>query len=156
MVAPSETKRSVLILISKQSLHRETVANQEKAYTVLAANGINFDAIDGADPVNKDRRNELFDISGIRGKYPQFFLVKDDGSVTFWGDWELFSNTNEAGAIRTELGGGSSKIESVKKADTAMPAKESQKTASPEIPSLENSAADEVADKQNNCGCVIM
>lgn len=46
-----------------------------------------FDMLDGVDPELRDRRNELFELSGLRGQYPQFFLVSDDSTV-FWGDWE--------------------------------------------------------------------
>ena len=63
---------------------------------------IPYDTVDGADPSNKDRRNELFGISGRRGAYPQFFLVHGS-TTTFWGDWDRLESCNEDGTLETEL-----------------------------------------------------
>ena len=35
----------------------------------------------------KDLREHLFSLSGQRGKYPQCFLLKADGSYEFIGMW---------------------------------------------------------------------
>ena len=44
-------------------------------------------------------RDELFQISGIRGNYPQFFFVHPDGSTSFYGDYEKVFEVNEASGI---------------------------------------------------------
>ena len=47
------------------------------------------EVIDGASVDNKDRRNELFGISGVRGNYPQVFAVgKDESKIVPVGQIE--------------------------------------------------------------------
>merc|ERR1712032_1187732 len=55
------------------------------------------------DPNQKDRRNQLFDISKIRGNYPQFFFEDKDGSVSFVGDWEYVQGLNETSTLPKEI-----------------------------------------------------
>lgn len=98
----SASTSSLLVLISRQSLTREVVANQERAFAILKSKGIVFETIDGADPANKDVRNNLFEISGIRAKYPQFFLVQN-GEMDFWGDWDRFQRCNEDGSLEQAI-----------------------------------------------------
>jgi hypothetical protein len=52
---------------------------------------------------NTHRRNELFRMSGIRANYPQFFLVNEDGSLSFLGDWDRIEGVNDASALPTEI-----------------------------------------------------
>ena len=52
---------------------------------------------------NPPRRNELFRMSGIRGNYPQFFLVEKDGSVSFLGDWNAIEEMNDASGLPLEI-----------------------------------------------------
>ena len=78
------------------------MANQEKALTVLAANDIPFETLDGADPENKDRRNQLFSL-GVRAQYPQFFIVEEDAITSFWGNWDKFEYVNEEGKLVEEF-----------------------------------------------------
>jgi hypothetical protein len=49
------------------------------------------------------RRNELFRMSGIRGNYPQFFLVEKDGSVSFLGNWNAIEEMNDASGLPEEI-----------------------------------------------------
>lgn len=42
-----------------------------------------------------NRRNELFEISGIRGNYPQFFVAFKDGSTKFLGDYHKIVLLND-------------------------------------------------------------
>uniref|UniRef100_A0A7S2YFX2 Saccharopine dehydrogenase NADP binding domain-containing protein n=1 Tax=Entomoneis paludosa TaxID=265537 RepID=A0A7S2YFX2_9STRA len=102
---PTKMEKHILVLVSLQSLEREVVANQQNAMLILDSNKVNYKTLDGADPENKDRRNELFGISGLRAKYPQFFKVDEDGKTTFWGNWDTFEMTNENKEIAKELDG---------------------------------------------------
>ena len=61
--------------------------NQRRLWSLLQAHKIDYFEIDGAVPENKDQRNELFDISKVRGKYPQCFL-KCNSTTRFVGLWE--------------------------------------------------------------------
>jgi hypothetical protein len=92
----------LLVLISGQALKREVLANTEMAFTILTANKIPYVVLEGGDPSNKDRRNELFDLSGLRGQYPQFFLVNGE-TTTFYGDWDHFQSANDNGTLKSEL-----------------------------------------------------
>jgi hypothetical protein len=42
-------------------------------------------------------------MSGIRGKYPQFFLVEEDGALSFLGDWERIEGVNDASGLPEEV-----------------------------------------------------
>jgi hypothetical protein len=42
-------------------------------------------------------------MSGIRGNYPQFFLVEKDGSVSFLGDWNRIEGVNDASGLPEEI-----------------------------------------------------
>ena len=44
----------MLVLITKLGLNREQVQHQERAFTMLRAKNIPYEALDGADPANKD------------------------------------------------------------------------------------------------------
>ncbi len=50
----------------------------------LSFNQVRYETIDGSMEENKEKRNALFAISGVRGKYPQVFI--DDKYI---GDWEV-------------------------------------------------------------------
>lgn len=59
---------------------------------------IDHKVVDGADEKQKELRNELFAISGIRGKYPQVFLTNKSDKTEFIGDFatiqELVENND--------------------------------------------------------------
>ena len=40
---------------------------------LLVSRAIAFEEVDGVAPANRERRNALFAVSGVRGKYPQVF-----------------------------------------------------------------------------------
>jgi hypothetical protein len=96
-------KPTMLVLVSNHALKREVVANQQMAFTILSARKIPYETIDGSLTENQKRRNELFELSGLRGQYPQFFklsqLEAKDPSVAFYGDWDQFQWANECGTL---------------------------------------------------------
>ena len=49
------------------------------------------------------RRNQLFDISGIRASYPQFFLERRDGTITFVGLWDVIETINDNSSCSEEI-----------------------------------------------------
>ena len=53
----------------------------------------------------KFRRNELFQISGIRANYPQFFFIFESNQDTlhFYGQWEKVQELNEMGSLPLEI-----------------------------------------------------
>lgn len=116
----SPPRAHVLMLETKLGLNRTQVQNQQRASSLFAARHVQFEAIDGSDPENKELRNELFKLSELRGVYPQFFLVatkakttandsnnnddNDNGPViSFLGDWETIEGINDSSSLPTEL-----------------------------------------------------
>jgi len=76
---------------------------QKRAISILKGRNIsNVDVVDGSSLCNKDRRNLLFEISGERGKYPQFFLQKDQNIIIHLGDFEWLEYMNEIGSLTNE------------------------------------------------------
>ena len=101
----TEETNKLLVLVSNLALKREVTSNQQMAYTILEAARIPYEVIDGSDTANLSRRNELFQLSGLRGQYPQFFQVKGGtNGTTFVGDWEYFQMANECGTLRRDFG----------------------------------------------------
>jgi hypothetical protein len=71
-MGPTNEYPRLLLLISRQTTDREQKHNQELIQAMIK--GSNMDepeVVDGSDAQFKDRRTELFEISGLRAKYPQ-------------------------------------------------------------------------------------
>lgn len=52
---------------------------------LLIAKKIRFEALDGSQAENKDNRNKFFNISNVRGKYPQVFIYTKDDDIKYIG-----------------------------------------------------------------------
>ena len=77
------TVSRLTILISK-GVHDYTQAANQNATTELLTNlSIPYDIVDGMDPLQRERREEFFSISGIRGNYPQIFYSPKDNTGTY-------------------------------------------------------------------------
>jgi len=107
---PTATKgsgnRKLLVLISSYMPTLKQRTSQDRAFTILNGIGISPDqmeTVDGAMATNKEKRNELFGVSGIRAKYPQFFLVDDNQQTEFFADWEDFEAMNDSGILKETL-----------------------------------------------------
>lgn len=61
--------------------------NQRRLEDVLISFKFDYLKIDGTHEESKELRNQLFDISKHRGKYPQCFIQTDD-KYEFIGLWE--------------------------------------------------------------------
>jgi hypothetical protein len=99
--------KKLLMLISTMSGRQDQKAAQERAVTILKGMQIEsgsdlFEQLDGADPANRTRRNELFAISGLRAKYPQFFLVDGD-KTEFLADFESFEYMHDSGSLHDSM-----------------------------------------------------
>ncbi len=75
-----ETKgtRRLTILISNGVYDMVQASNQRDALRLLDDFNIPYDTIDGMDPDMREKRNSLFEISGIRGNYPQIFVSSEE------------------------------------------------------------------------------
>jgi len=107
---PTETQapgnNKLFVLISSFSSNHQQKSHQDRALTILKGLQIGPDqmeTIDGAAPANKEKRNELFVLSGIRAKYPQFFLVDASDKTTFLTDWEGFELMHEMGTLSESM-----------------------------------------------------
>ena len=109
--------KKLLLLISTNSIDRQVKVRQDLVQTALTAANIDYDVIDGSIHENETNiilRNELFALSGLRGLYPQFFIVNlappnvDNGSngtgTSFWGTFEQFQHVNDDGQLRQVFG----------------------------------------------------
>jgi len=97
--------KTMIMLISSMSGNMTTSTNQALARRMLKEVEVEPEVIDGAVPENKDIRNELFSISGLRGVYPLFFLRQSDGNLKFFGDFEALQHYNETGTLAQQIGG---------------------------------------------------
>lgn len=55
------------------------------------------------DPNQRQHRNELFDISGIRGNYPQFFFEYQNGTLQYMGNFSTLERLNESSNLPLEV-----------------------------------------------------
>ena len=109
----SPPNKHLLILVSKLSLSREQVVVQQKIEVIMKSQNIPYEELDGSIELNHDRRNELFQLSGMRGQYPQFFVVQD-GQTLFFGDWETVDMFNENGTLHESFAAASFKAPKAK------------------------------------------
>ena len=121
--------KKLLLLISTNSIDRQVKVRQDLVQTALTAANIEYDVIDGSiqnidnnnnkGSSNVALRNELFALSGLRGVYPQFFIVNlvphDDNAehgagagTTFWGTFQEFQHVNDDGQLQQVFGSFSS------------------------------------------------
>lgn len=85
-----ESLARLTVLISNGVHDYYQASNQRSALSLLGNLGIPHDVVDGMDPSQKEKRDMLFEISGIRGNYPQLFLTTQFGKENrFLGgyDW---------------------------------------------------------------------
>ena len=97
-----EPKR-VIILISNGVPDRVQAKNQWRAMNLLDAKAVPYATVDAMNPIQRTRRNELFEISQVRNLYPQVFIEFSDGSVAFIGDWEFMEELNDASSLPKEM-----------------------------------------------------
>jgi hypothetical protein len=94
--------KTLIVVVSRSSGNRQQVADQERASIWWKAQGIEPELVDGV--AEKERRNELFGISDVRGDYPQFFLKNgdDDSTIEFLGLFDDVEAMNEMGTFTKE------------------------------------------------------
>jgi hypothetical protein len=74
----SSQRKEIVLLISTFGCNNlEQKTNQERTKIILNKfDLLKVKEIDGSDPSNKELRNKLFKVSGIRGNYPQLFIIR--------------------------------------------------------------------------------
>jgi hypothetical protein len=93
----------LIVLLSKFSGTLQQRTKQDRALSILKGKKINnIEEVDGSAPLNKDLRNLLFGISGVRGDYPQFFLLNDQDNVIYLGNFDWIEHMNDIGSFTNE------------------------------------------------------
>jgi hypothetical protein len=93
------TSTRILMLISTTSGSRRQLSEQERSIAMLEALEIPFETLNCAMPEYRDQRDHFFDISGVRGEFPQFFLISpkaEEGKTqVFLGQYPDIERVNE-------------------------------------------------------------
>lgn len=95
--------KKLICLISRGCHDRTQSSNQSKSLDWLDSKKVPHTDIDGGDPDERDLRNRLFDISGVRGNYPQFFFEFQDGTINFFGNFDRIDDLNETSGLPPEV-----------------------------------------------------
>ena len=95
-------KCKLIILISSIPGNLTQATHQKQAMAILQGYDVEAEFIDGTDPTQLERRDELFAISGILGNYPQLF-VTDERGTNFLCDFEKLDAMNNSGSLATIL-----------------------------------------------------
>ncbi len=101
-----DRSKKILVLVTSYSPNPHTRSYQDRAMTILRGLKIandQIETIDGALAANREKRNELFRLSGIGPKYPQFFLVDSNDETTFLADYDGFESMNEVGTLKYSM-----------------------------------------------------
>mmetsp|Transcript_19594 Transcript_19594/g.27568 ORF Transcript_19594/g.27568 Transcript_19594/m.27568 type:complete len:121 (-) Transcript_19594:400-762(-) len=89
-------KKILVFLMSNGVSDSRQSSNQRRAHTILNAKKVPYMEVDGMDPDQIERRNELFKVSGKRGQYPQFFFLYEDSTASYIGGYEKLSELNDS------------------------------------------------------------
>ena len=95
--------KKLLCLISRGCHDRTQSTNQTNAVDWLISRKVSHTIVDGNDPEEREERNKLFEISGVRGNYPQFFFEFQDGTINFLGNFEKINDLNETKGLSSEV-----------------------------------------------------
>jgi hypothetical protein len=94
----TDERPAIVVLVSKSFGRHSQMSNQNRAITCLRSRRIPFVEVDGSNPLSRAYRDQLFDISGVRGSYPEFF-VRSGGEITYLGDLGAFEAMNESDTL---------------------------------------------------------
>eukprot|EP00578_Thalassiosira_sp_NH16_P008162 CAMPEP_0181109716 /NCGR_PEP_ID=MMETSP1071-20121207/18325_1 /TAXON_ID=35127 /ORGANISM="Thalassiosira sp., Strain NH16" /LENGTH=122 /DNA_ID=CAMNT_0023193431 /DNA_START=279 /DNA_END=647 /DNA_ORIENTATION=+ len=98
----SEPKK-LICLVSHGVHDRKQADNQSKALDWFGTRKVPHTVVDGMDPNQRERRNKLFEISGVRGNYPQFFFEFEDGTIHLLGNFDKIDDLNETSGLPPDV-----------------------------------------------------
>ena len=93
---------TVVLLLSSTTTDSAQEIGQRRLTDMLLSKKIKAETIDGSLPENKEKRDELFGISSLRGKYPQVFIQGADGTK-FVGQWEKIQELVECDDLPADV-----------------------------------------------------
>lgn len=92
-----------LVSLFPMSMH-EFLPRQSRVLLMFQALDIQPVYVDGSDPKESARRNELFDLSGRRGVYPQLFVrKKETGKLEYFADFNKIEALNDCQMLKETL-----------------------------------------------------
>jgi len=110
--------KRLLVLIATNVTNRYQKTHQDRALFLLKAKHVTYELVDGMDPSQRQKRNYLFGVSGIRANYPQFFWISTNNenendeneggqgkneTISYLGDWSYVEGLNEASTLDKEF-----------------------------------------------------
>jgi hypothetical protein len=101
IILASEPKK-LIVLISNGCHDRTQSSNQSKALDWFNSRSVPYILVDGNDARQRGRRNELFEVSTVRGNYPQFFFQHKDGNMSYF-NFERLEGLNETSGLPPEV-----------------------------------------------------
>jgi hypothetical protein len=77
--------------------------NTRRVQDLFTAKRIVVTSIDASLPWHKEVRDKLFEVSLIRGKYPQIFIDRGDDNYTYIGSWEQIESLLDCDSIPEDV-----------------------------------------------------
>ena len=99
----ARSQKILVCLVSQGVNNRTQEANQSVALRWFNSKQIPYITVDGMDPNQRRKRDELFEISGLRGNYPQFFFLYENGTVQYLGNFNTLERLNESSNLPLEV-----------------------------------------------------
>ncbi len=96
-------QKKLICLVSQGCHDRTQETNQSMALRWFNSKHIPYTIVDGMDPNQRQKRNQLFDISGLRGNYPQFFFEYQNGTIQYLGNFSKLERLNESSNLPSEV-----------------------------------------------------
>jgi hypothetical protein len=98
----AHTLNICILLVTAMPVNTIVEGEHESIKNILTGHGINWVEVDGSDMAQRERRNQLFGISGKKGLYPQVFIKEAGGSTKFIGDFQMVQDMNECSQLPAE------------------------------------------------------
>eukprot|EP01039_Chlorochromonas_danica_P000503 gene503-542_t len=112
---------TAVFLYSSLATDQIQIVNTRRLEDVLNGNKLVFLKVDGSQAGEKEIRDQLFSVSGHRGKYPQCFIKGEDGSFRFVGLWEEVESLVDCDALPADILAANPNISTFKKVSNPHP-----------------------------------
>jgi hypothetical protein len=106
---------TAIILFSNLATDQLTPIATRRMEDALNAKKIVYEKVDGSDAAQVELRNKLFGVSSLRGKYPQLFIVQENGDYKYVGQWDETEMLIESDEIPAETLDANPHIDTFKK-----------------------------------------
>ena len=93
----------VILLVSSTTTDTAQEVGQRRVHDLLKSKKVAFSELDGSLSENKEKRDQLFSASGLRGKYPQVFIESSSGDIKFVGGYDKMVELAESDSLDSSL-----------------------------------------------------